>query len=354
MQIHSAPAPDERVFDLTGYLADARRGALKQLRGFVAGKSERYRPILYDLMLEYSLRQGKGLRPALCIAACRSLGGSLDPIWPTAAVFELYHNAFLIHDDVEDASELRRGSPTLHRTHGVSVAMNTGDAMLALALRPLLGNLELLGLGKTLAIFEVIARMAEESAEGQAMELDWIRRRCWDLCEDDYVEMVSKKTSWYSFIAPMLAGAIAADASPATLRRFEDFGRALGVAFQVQDDLLNLVPQGDAYGKEREGDLWEGKHTLILIHALRAAKEPERAAALESLARSRARKSPEEVRSLAALIRTTSALETVRGACNRFLAKAAAAFAGLERELVPSVHRRFFAELVRYVVERDR
>ena len=90
--------------------------------------------------MEYPLREAKGLRPALCIATCRALGGSLEAVLPSAAVLELYHNAFLIHDDVEDGSERRRGMPTLHRDHGAPIAINVGDAMLGLALSPLLDN----------------------------------------------------------------------------------------------------------------------------------------------------------------------------------------------------------------------
>jgi geranylgeranyl diphosphate synthase type II len=88
-------------------------------------------------MLDYPLREAKALRPAMCIATCRALGGSTEGVLQSATVLELYHNAFLIHDDVEDESEKRRDGTTLHRAHGVPVAINVGDGMLALALEPL-------------------------------------------------------------------------------------------------------------------------------------------------------------------------------------------------------------------------
>lgn len=103
---------------------------------------------LYDLVLDYPLREAKGLRQFLSIVTCRALGGLLDAVLRSAAVLELYHNAFLVHDDVEDGSELRRGASTLHHAHGVPIAVNVGDAMFALSLRPLLENIEIIGLGR--------------------------------------------------------------------------------------------------------------------------------------------------------------------------------------------------------------
>src|SRR5436190_12103087 len=137
---------------LSDYLSEVRGFVLDEIRQIVAGR--KYRPMLYDLMLDYPLRGGKALRPALCVASCRALGGRLEDVIRTAAVIELYHNAFLIHDDIEDGSLLRRGRPTLHTEYGVPTAVNVGDAMLALAMRPLLDNTRVLGLGKALRILD--------------------------------------------------------------------------------------------------------------------------------------------------------------------------------------------------------
>lgn len=274
------------------YLGECRALTLQELRGMLP-RDSRCQDSLYDIVLDYPQRQAKALRPALCIAACRGLGGALDAVLPTAAVLELYHNAFLIHDDIEDGSELRRERPTLHRLHGSPIAVNVGDAMLALALQPLLDNMRFLGMGKSLRILELIARMARESAEGQAIELYWIRQGVWDVSEADYLRMVYKKTSWYSFMAPMLAGAVIAGAAPATLAPLRKFAALLGMAFQIRDDVLNLTTEGGAYGKETAGDLWEGKRTLILIHALRHASATERQAAADVLRKARPESSPQ-------------------------------------------------------------
>lgn len=277
--------PSDAV-DLDAYLAECRALVLDEIARRVP-RGSRADGVLYDLMMDYPMRPAKGLRPALCIAACRALGGGLEAVLPTAAVLELYHNAFLIHDDVEDGSEKRRDAVTLHRAHGVPIAVNVGDAMLAMALGPLLDNMRVLDMGRALRILEVVSTMARESAEGQAIELDWVRRARWDLTDDDYLGMVDQKTGWYSFVAPLVMGAIAADAPAEQVRALEALGRALGSAFQIQDDVLNLLAREADYGKEIGGDLWEGKHTLMVIHALRVLPTADRARALAILEKAR-------------------------------------------------------------------
>jgi geranylgeranyl diphosphate synthase type II len=224
------------------------------------------------------------------MATCCALGGRLESVLRSAAVLELYHNAFLIHDDVEDGSEQRRESPTLHRKHGIPIAVNVGDAMLALTLRPLLDNMATVGLGKALRILQVIADMARESAEGQAIELDWIRRGRWDLTDADYVRMVYKKTSRYTFVTPTLVGAIVANAETRRLPALRRFASLLGVAFRSR-----RRPQPDGRARDlRKGDRRrpvEGKHTLILLHTMRTLIRPS--------GRARARSSASRVRSAA-------------------------------------------------------
>src|SRR5512143_1787595 len=166
--------------EIDAYLADCRHLALQEIQEIIP-RDGRCRSVLYDLVLDYPLRAAKALRPALCIATCRALGGRLEAVVRSAAVIELYHNAFLVHDDVEDGSEKRRDLPTLPAVHGAPIAVNVGDAMLALSLWPLLENMQALGLGQALRILQVVARMAQESAEGQALELDWVRRAHWQL-----------------------------------------------------------------------------------------------------------------------------------------------------------------------------
>ena len=280
--ISDAPDPPH---ELEAYLAECKEacdGELDRLYAPDEGGTS-----LHELILNYPRRGGKALRPALSIAACLGLGGHLDAVLPTAATLELYHNAFLIHDDIEDESWVRRGKPTMHIDHGIPVAVNVGDAMLSLSLQPLLDNVERVGLGPALRILRAVANMTRLTVEGQAFELDWVRANTWKLEDADYLRMVELKTSWYSFITPLQVGAIAAGAGPEHLAPLETFGRHLGAAFQITDDLLNLRADPEAYGKEIGGDLWEGKRTLMLLHTLRSAEPSEQIRAVEILAKRR-------------------------------------------------------------------
>jgi geranylgeranyl diphosphate synthase, type II len=271
---------------LEDYLAECKGACDGEIdRLFAPGQRGATR--LYELILDYPRRGGKALRPALSIATCLGLGGHLEAILPTAATLELYHNAFLIHDDIEDESWRRRGRPTLHIDHGIPIAVNVGDAMLSLSLQPLLDNVERVGLGPALRILRAVAHMTRQTVDGQALELEWVRSNTWQLDDSDYLEMVELKTSWYSFITPLQVGAIAAGAGPEWLAPLESLGRHLGAAFQITDDLLNLRADPEDYGKEIGGDLWEGKRTVMLLHTLRFAEPGERDRAVQILSRRR-------------------------------------------------------------------
>lgn len=345
-------------------------------------------------MVDYVERRAKGLRPGLCIAVCRALGGSMEEVLPSATVVELFHNAFLIHDDIEDGSRERRGGPALHQSHGTSVALNIGDGLLALSLRPLLDNSERIGLARTLQVLDVVVEMVTETFEGQAMELRWIEEGAWDLSDADYEEMVRKKTCCYSFVTPARVGAIVARAEPAIHDMLVSFMESLGLAFQIQDDLLNLECDRTKYGKEHEGDLWEGKRTLMLLRALRDARSDEREQALEILGRPRPQhassdllrgllselqqagvvdvttcgairkhldsaaaappvKSGEDVRALRMLIDKYDGVAHARAIATSHAAAAQQTWVGISAHLPESVHAQFLAGLTDFVVRRE-
>jgi geranylgeranyl diphosphate synthase type II len=262
------------------------------------------------------------------------------------------HNALLVHDDIEDASDERRGTPTLHALHGVPLALNAGDAMGLLSLRPLKENFHRLGLATALRIFEETERMAWESAEGQALELGWTRDNRTDLTDEDYLRMVMKKTCWLAAVHPLRVGCLIGARGRAPLDPLVRLGFFFGAAFQIQDDLLNL--EADAgYGKEINGDLLEGKRTLMIIHALRHTRGPQRRELLTFLDQPRAARSPARVARVRELIAATGALEHARTVA-RALAGAAlfefdSYFAGypVTRDL------RFLRSLVTWVLERS-
>jgi geranylgeranyl pyrophosphate synthase/uncharacterized protein with NAD-binding domain and iron-sulfur cluster len=273
---------------------------------------------LYGLVRDFLGRSGKGLRPALCIASARALGGRAGDALPAAAGLEMLHNGFLVHDDIEDGSDRRRGVATMHRSAGIPIALNAGDSMNALAMRLFRKSGERLGPAAAMRIFQEVDHLVVETLEGQAMELGWVRDNDLTVKTDDYFRLVLKKTAWYSFIHPLRIGALVADGDDQDLDRFDRFGYLLGVAFQITDDVLNLNGRVARYGKEINGDLWEGKRTLLLTHAFGQANSADRAWIRSFLARPRERRLPREVLRLHDIIASSGSIEWARQAAKEF------------------------------------
>lgn len=342
----AAEAASAYFFDT---LAAYRDLVLTRIRELIpAGRHQRS---LYGPMLEYPLRMSKGLRSTFCVVMCQACGGHLEDALDTAAAIEMFHNAFLIHDDIADCSEFRRGLPTLHSLHGVGIATNVGDALNMLAMRVLIGNTRVLGLERTLTIIEDISRMAQETTQGQAVELDWIRHPGRMLSGRDYLQMIYGKTCWYTTIAPMRIGALIADVHPSQLGPFVPFGYRIGAAFQIQDDVLNLIGD-EAYGKEIGGDLAEGKRTLIIIHAMQTA-DPKTRAQLEAIYRKqRADKTEEEIAYVFDAIRRLGSIEHAQAVALRLTLSAKRLFESRFAWLKPGPHRRFLEAMIHYMIDR--
>jgi geranylgeranyl diphosphate synthase type II len=328
-----------------------------------------YQP-LYELLADYPFRKGKTLRPALCISVARAAGGLGHSALVSSTALELYHNAFLIHDDIEDGSENRRGKQTLHKLIGVPRAVNIGDATNVLAVSLLLENLNTVGVAKTLHIIHEIENMARQSVEGQSMELDWVAANTFGLTDKDYVTMCTKKTCWYTFIAPCRIGYIAGnylwkeEDIVEHLGKLTEFGMMLGIAFQIQDDLLNLLGKEDQYGKEIGGDIFEGKRTIMLNHVLsHAGKARKKMHDILKLARRHKKQS--EVDFILNEMHKRGSLTYGQLLAQQYAAKAKTLLDGMTF-LEPSsgikpgeiwgsevVDYRFLRELVNYVIERN-
>jgi geranylgeranyl diphosphate synthase, type II len=254
-------------------LSEYAKYTLQGIEHFIPQKEPK--KYLYDLIIDYPKRGGKAFRPSLCIATCRALGGSFHMAINSAIALELLHNAFLIHDDIEDNSFIRRNKPTMHQYNNVAIAINVGDAMNVLSMKPLMQNYELLGPRLTMKVFEEIQHMAIETVEGQAIELGWRKDNDCKLKDADYLRMILKKTCWYTCMHPIRIGAIIATHGKIQPDKFDRFGYFMGTAFQIQDDILNLVAEETKYGKEIAGDIMEGKRTLMLIHLLNNCSKKE-------------------------------------------------------------------------------
>jgi geranylgeranyl diphosphate synthase type II len=334
-------------------LADYGAICREALQGYLAVQGDRGAEYLGAAIRDYPDRGGRSLRASLCIAVARAFGAATEDAVRTAAALEMLHNAFLIHDDIEDASEERRGHPTLHRLHGVPIAINVGDALTVLSLRPLLENKDTLGLRVSLRVLEEAERMARETVEGQAIELGWRRENAMDLGEQDYLRMVLKKTCWYTMIFPLRVGALIGTRDGLELDQFLRFGFFLGAAFQIQDDVLNLIGDQQQYGKELAGDLREGKRTLIVIHALNQASLEERARLGEFLALEPEQKQARDLRWVRELIDRKGSIEYARHIAHGLAGAASLECERLFRDLPEGRDRRFLHELPSWVIRRS-
>jgi geranylgeranyl diphosphate synthase, type II len=307
---------------------------------------------LYRLAADYPGRGGRSLRGSICVAAARAFGADAAEALNTAAALEILHNAFLVHDDVEDDSEERRGRPALHLLHGVPIAVNVGDALAVLSLRPLLENLGILGSRVALGILEEAQRMARESVEGQALELGWRQSNEVALGEADYLTMILKKTCWYTTIYPLRAGALIGTRGGVDLDRFVRFGFFVGAAFQIQDDLLNLIGDPDRYGKELNGDIWEGKRTLMLIHLLGAASAEDRARVVHALGKSRAERTVDDVEWIRERMDHYGSIDHARQIAHGLAGAALHEFSVAYEGVPDSRDKRFLGALPSWAIER--
>jgi geranylgeranyl diphosphate synthase, type II len=232
--------------------------------------------LLYKMLRDYPARPAKGMRALMCVSACKAFGGKEDDVMLTAACIEIFQHWILIHDDIEDDSELRRGAPALHKKYDWTLALNAGDALHAIMWGVLLRNRNKLSDEKTLKVMDEFFTMVSKTTEGQHIELAWVVGNKWDLSEDDYFTMCTNKTSWYTVIGPLRLGGVVGGADNASLKLMVEAGEKLGVGFQIHDDILNLSGDQSKYGKEIGDDLLEGKRTLMLIRLLSLCSEGEK------------------------------------------------------------------------------
>ena len=307
---------------------------------------------LYELLADYPQRAGKMMRPSICIATARAFGASPTDAVRSAVAIELLHNAMLVHDDIQDGSALRRGRPTLHVLHGVPLAINAGDALFLLSLRPLLDNMGAFGSLLGLRIVREMETVAWHSLEGQAIELGWIRENILELDDADYLNMVLKKTCWLATIHPSRIGALIGSRGGAIdLEPFIRFGFFLGAAFQIQDDLLNVAPDS-RYGKELNGDLLEGKRSLLLIHAYRHSSRVERARLTKLFRLPREERREEDVAWVLSLMAARGSVDYVRQFAHALAGAALNQFALTYGQLPPSRDKAFMHGLATWIFNR--
>jgi geranylgeranyl diphosphate synthase type I len=230
---------------------------------------------LYEPMLKFSRNGGKRHRPLICFAACLAVGGDVTKAVSSAAAMEHFHTAALIHDDIADEAELRRGEPCLHLREGLGLAINIGDFGLSLVNGTVIRDPQLDDATKVRVVTELID-MTRRTIEGQALDIGWARDGRYDLTQEDYLLMATLKTAHYSGAVPLAIGAIVGGGSEAEIEALRNYGLDTGLAFQIQDDLLNLVGTEESTKKDFRNDITEGKRTLCVVHALEHSDKRDR------------------------------------------------------------------------------
>ena len=223
-----------------------------------------YTPIVYSMS-----NGGKRLRPTLLLAAYNIFADDLSKAMPAATAIEMFHNFTLLHDDIMDNAAVRRGRPSVFAKWGANVAILSGDAMLIVAYS-LLQKCPKESLPQ---IFEIFNNMALQVCEGQQYDMDFESRA--KVSVVDYMNMIELKTS-VLLAGAVSIGAVLGGASEEDCRKLNRFALELGLAFQLQDDLLDSYGNESELGKKIGGDILEGKKTFLMMQAMSHANEPQR------------------------------------------------------------------------------
>ena len=230
---------------------------------FEGNPEELYAPI------EYILRQGgKRLRPTLCLLACDLFGGNIDDCMVPAVAAEIFHNFTLVHDDIMDQAPLRRGKETIYKKWGSDVAILSGDTMLIKAFQYVLNTDN----KYRYEVFAELCKVALEVCEGQQLDLNFETRD--DVTLDEYLEMIRLKTA-VLLGSVLKIGAIVAGADEESQKIIYDFGVDIGMAFQLQDDVLDCYADVDVFGKMIGGDISDNKKTYLYLYALGVAHDED-------------------------------------------------------------------------------
>ena len=287
---------------------------------------------------EYFLKLGgKRVRPVLCLMG-NELFDEINPdAWKTATAIELFHNFTLIHDDIMDKAPLRRGMETVHHKFGESTALLAGDVMLVKAYE-YLNLIKSSYLQKVLTLFN---KTAIEVCEGQQLDIDFEKMESVSL--DAYLKMIELKTS-VALAASLQVGAILGGAGARNQNLLYEFGRKLGIAFQVQDDYLDAFGDPDKFGKQVGGDIVANKKTFLLIHAFESAENKKE---LDKIIKENP---PDKVEKVLAIYRSCNADDWALELKNKYLDEALQL---LDDIAVLSIRKESLRQLAHFLIQRE-
>ena len=261
---------------LNATIEEKLKASAVEVDRYIDGLLEPRRPeVLYHAARHIIDAGGKRLRPYLVLKSCELVGGDPASAVPFAAALEVLHSFTLIHDDVMDNDDLRRGVPTVHRRWGVPLAIASGDLLFAKVYQAMVEPAiqGVLHCERVVSCIERVSEATVEICEGQVLDTQFPRAQ--DVTEDDYVSMVGSKTSAL-FRACAEVGAIVGGGDPNDVSLLGSFAWDAGIAFQIVDDVLGVTADEETLGKPIGSDLREGKKTLIVIHALKRATPAEK------------------------------------------------------------------------------
>lgn len=254
--------------DFHSFLEKERKIIDAKLKKVLANRKPRslYGPSNYILA-----DQGKRLRPLLVLISAKAVSGSHKKAYNAALAIEMLHNFTLVHDDIMDNADKRRNKLTVHVKYDVNTAILAGDGLLAVAYEYLLRDLIIPGN----EVIKYFTRGLVEVCEGQSLDKEFELKRSVSI--EEYIIMITKKTAAMAEMCCAI-GAQIGGGSTAEVKALSLYGKNLGIAFQIQDDLLDIVGNEDSFGKKIGGDLIEGKKTFLFLKALEKAKGKEKAA----------------------------------------------------------------------------
>lgn len=303
-------------------------------RHFPAEPSSLYDPNEYFLKLG-----GKRIRPVLCLMGNELFDEIKEDAWHAGTAIELFHNFTLIHDDIMDKAPLRRGMETVHTKYGDNTALLAGDVMLVTAYEELNKiNIEYLQ-----SILRLFNKTAKEVCEGQQMDMDFEKMD--NVSLDAYLEMIKLKTS-VALAASLQTGAILGGAGERNQHLLYEFGKKLGIAFQIQDDFLDAFGDPQKFGKQLGGDILANKKTFLLLHTFEAASSEQQ----KKLKNLLAGNDSDKVEKVLQLFHDCKADEWALQLKNKYLDEA---LGHLEDIAVLSKRKEPLRELAHFLVKRD-
>lgn len=292
-------------------------------------------------------RGGKRWRPALTMIVAGCLGKNPKDLADVAAASEIIHNGTLMVDDVEDNSDMRRGKPCTHIKYGVDIAVNAGNAMYYLSMLPFLRDRKKYGEKQTLKAYDAYIEEMVRLSYGQGMDIYWHAGKASEVTEEQYLQMCAFKTGTIARLAAKW-GAIFAGGTDAQVEAAGRLAESIGVAFQIQDDVLNLLGTEGKYGKDPGGDISEGKRTLLAIYALNHSKKGK-AQKLVGLLNSHTKDS-KKIAEAVAIIRESGAFEHANAVARKIVDSAWDEF---NSRFPKSEHKDVLKLLAEYVINRS-